>query len=70
MCDAFFIFWPEPDRRSCSRVKKQWKRECDLRVQLIDETEAGQFEDAAVTQAKLDGLYDDLEARFERRVVR
>lgn len=64
MCDAFFVFWPEPEASSCKKVKKEWVRECELRVQLIDETNRGEMDKAAITQDKLDGLYDDLESRF------
>lgn len=36
-----------------------------MRVDLIDQTAAEQFEDARITQLKLDGLYDDLENLYE-----
>lgn len=48
-------------RETCANVKSQWVEECNLRVDLIDQTRAGQVEEAAVTQLKLDNLYDDLE---------
>ena len=48
-------------RATCSNVKSGWVEECNLRVDLIDQTRAGQVEDAAVTQLKLDNLYEDLE---------
>ena len=35
MCKAFFEFYPEPTRKTCKYVKRSWKRECNLRVDLI-----------------------------------
>ena len=36
-----------------------------MRVDLVNQTRAQEFEDAKITQLKLDNLYSDLEVRFE-----
>ena len=32
MCSMFFKFYPEPEKITCRFVKKEWKKECALRV--------------------------------------
>ena len=49
MCKEFFMFWHEPTPGSCSKVKKQWTYECELRVQLIKEKKAEQWDAAEIT---------------------
>jgi len=49
MCKEFFLFWHEPVEGSCSKVKDKWTYECELRVQLIKETKAGEMDAAEIT---------------------
>ena len=61
---AFFQFYPEPTRRTCKSVKAKWVEECNLRVDFIYQTRAGQWDDAKITQKKLDGIYVDSKLTF------
>ena len=61
MCREFFEFWKEPVEETCDLVKKEWQYECQLRVQLIAEKAASQWDAADITQGKLDNLFPDLE---------
>ena len=49
VCRAFFDFYPEPIRRTCKYVKEEWEEECGLRVLLIEQTEAGEMDEAEIT---------------------
>jgi hypothetical protein len=61
MCREFFQFWREPTEEVCGRVEEEWYDECQLRVQLIAEKAASQWDAADTTQGKLDNLFPDLE---------
>jgi len=56
MCKAFFEFYPEPTRKTCRLVKKKWRRECNLRVDLIQWKYQEEWAKATLTQKLLDGV--------------
>jgi hypothetical protein len=54
------MFYPEPERKTCKFVEKKWFEECNLRVDLVEQKTAKNWNEATVTQKKLNSLYAEL----------
>ena len=46
MCEAFFLFYPEPTRFTCLFVGGDWRVECDLRATIKIARDEGWEEEA------------------------